>query len=101
MIKPTYPTKTGICTSKERLKAHRDRKALRQIVASLNTDDKPNSKEHEAADSFEDLIAHIIEIGQNDQNENNDDSDHSFPNILSIQDVDESRPSQPYLRIPS
>lgn len=77
-------------SSKERLKAYRNSKILRQFITSLSPETESDEEEQETADALDDVIAHIIEIGQNDKHDITEDDGSSFSHIASIDDKDES-----------
>lgn len=75
-------------SSKERLKAYRQSKSLRQFVTSLSPDEESDDDDRATADALEDVITHIIDIGRTDDDNNSENSLDSFSHIARIEDDD-------------
>lgn len=75
-------------SSKERLRAYRKSKVLRQFVPTLSPDNESDQKDHETANALDDVIAHIIEIEQDEDGGNHEDSEEYFSHIATIDGED-------------
>lgn len=75
-------------STKVRLEAFRNNKAIHQFIANISDGDKSEDDDKQLADASEDVSTHLVEVKFNNDDDNDDTNDLLFFHLVNINDSD-------------